>query len=135
MSPQEIQAVKVNNCEEYIRAWDPTGKRVPRILDPACGSGTFLTNAIHWMRNKHLNLTKSEVLDRVLQNVVGIDINPVAVVIARANYILALGEYLQARNGISIPVFVSDSVKIPSIVRTVSHNVDAYDVQGARHEG
>ncbi|MEW6458813.1 MAG: hypothetical protein AB1441_07075 [Bacillota bacterium] len=51
----------------------------------------------------------------ILQNVVGIDLNPLAVIAARTNYLLALGDLLQYRDGdIDIPVYQADSILTPS---------------------
>ncbi len=107
--------------KESMDLWDSTHKGIPRILDPACGSGTFLCNAIHIIKDRLLKEGKEleEVLDFILDNVVGVDINPLAVVIARANYILALGELLQLGKRITIPIYVADSVKIPNVIENI----------------
>ncbi len=88
-----------------------------RFLDPACGSGTFLVLAIkraqQYAEEKMLPLDR--VLDQVLNNVVGFDLNPLAVISARTNYLLALGDLLSERKGeISIPVYLADSILTPS---------------------
>ena len=57
----------------------------------------------------------TKTLSLILQNVVGIDLNPLAVIAARTNYLLALGDLLKARKGdIDIPVYQADSVLTPS---------------------
>jgi len=87
-----------------------------RLLDPACGSGTFLVIAIKKIRqyaSKRM-LPESRVLEKILSNVVGFDLNPLAVISARTNYLLALGELLQYRTGdINIPVYLCDSIMTP----------------------
>jgi len=89
-----------------------------RFLDPACGSGTFLALIIARIREaaKQLQLPEKAVLDAIRRNVVGIDLNPLAVITARTTYILALGELLDApgRETIDIPVFLTDSIVTPS---------------------
>ena len=88
-----------------------------RLLDPACGSGTFLVLAIKRVRQyaDERLLPLARVLEQVLANVVGFDLNPLAVISARTNYLLALGELLQHRQGeISIPVYLADSILTPS---------------------
>ncbi len=40
---------------------------------------------------EHL-LEEREVVDKILANIVGFDLNPLAVISARTNYLLALGE-------------------------------------------
>jgi type I restriction-modification system DNA methylase subunit len=68
-----------------------------RVLDPACGSGTFLVMAINRVREyaeKHM-IPKHELLPKILNNIVGFDLNPLAVMAARTNYLLALRELLK----------------------------------------
>lgn len=91
---------------------------VGRFLDPACGSGTFLVLAIQAVRRDcaHKRLSKRETLYRVLDSVVGIDLNPLAVTAARTNYLLAIRDLLKFREGeIDLPVYLADSVKIPEV--------------------
>jgi len=88
-----------------------------RLLDPACGSGTFLVLAIkrvHAYADEKM-LPPAQVLDQVLQNIVGFDLNPLAVISSRTNYLLALGDLLQHRNGaITIPIYLADSILTPT---------------------
>jgi len=87
-----------------------------RLLDPACGSGTFLVLAIKKIREYAWKKVIPEhiVLDKIFSNVVGFDLNPLAVISARTNYLLALGELLQHRRGeINIPVYLCDSIMTP----------------------
>jgi SAM-dependent methyltransferase len=57
------------------------------VLDPFCGSGTFLVKAFH------RKVGEGEDPDKALGEVVGFDINPLAVAVARAELIIA---YLRA---------------------------------------
>lgn len=87
-----------------------------RLLDPACGSGTFLVIAIKKIREYAAErmLSESQVLDKILSNIVGFDLNPLAVISARTNYLLALGDLLQHRKGnIDIPIYLCDSIMTP----------------------
>lgn len=87
-----------------------------RLLDPACGSGTFLVIAIKKIREYVWKkaIPEATALEKILSNVVGFDLNPLAVISARTNYLLALGELLQHRKGeISIPVYICDSIMTP----------------------
>jgi len=88
-----------------------------RLLDPACGSGTFLVLAIKAIKEygwqKAIN--EADLLDKILGNTVGFDLNPLAVISARTNYLLALGDLLEHRRGdITIPVYLCDSLLTPS---------------------
>lgn len=93
------------------------GDPAKRLLDPACGSGTFLVLALKRVRHhaEERMLNEAQVLEQVLANVVGFDLNPLAVISARTNYLLALGDLLPHRRGeISIPVYLADSILTPS---------------------
>ncbi len=92
---------------------DPTR----RVLDPACGSGTFLVILIKYIRERLAKQggNPAKTLELILNNVIGFDLNPLAVIAARTNYLLALGDLLKARKGdIDIPVYQADSVLTPS---------------------
>jgi SAM-dependent methyltransferase len=97
-----------------------------RILDPSCGSGTFLYLAVGEKR-KQLGDTR-ETLEHIRDSVVGVDIHPLAVTVAKTNYILALGDLLGKRRGkISIPVYLSDTIRLPE--RWADTPMADYEVQ------
>ena len=84
-----------------------------RLLDPTCGSGTFVVLAIKRFKEyARKNSLDSKVLDKIIKNVVAFDLNPLAVMATRANYILALGELIRTATSahIELPVYFADSV-------------------------
>lgn len=105
--------------KEALQLWE--NKELPKILDPACGSGTFLCNAIR--RFKKRPLEKKQILDFILDNVVGVDVNPLAVIIAKANYLLALGDLLYLGKKITIPIYVADSIKVHKTTKTTQRTI------------
>jgi hypothetical protein len=100
------------------------------LLDPACGSGTFLAAAIFMKKQQIKELSSSELLTHIFQNVVGIDVHPLAVMISRATYLTTLGrELLESRSGdVIVPVYLSDSMRLPREVVTLHGGVKAYSV-------
>ncbi len=101
----------------------PRGNRPPkglpdkRLLDPACGSGTFLVLAIRALKaNCALaGLAEADTLEIILNSVVGIDLNPLAVTAARVNYLLAIADLLPyRRREVEIPVYLADSILTPA---------------------
>ena len=104
-------------AERLLNQLNYKGDPKKRLLDPACGSGTFLVLAIRRVRQyaaEHM-LRESDVLEQVLANIVGYDLNPLAVISSRTNYLLALGDLLPHRQGdVHIPVYLADSVLTPS---------------------
>jgi len=105
-------------AERVLNQLGYDGDPSKRILDPACGSGTFPVLAIKRVREYAAKkmLPPGKVLEQILENVVGFDLNPLAVISARTNYLLALGELLQHRRGdIHIPIYLADSILTPSM--------------------
>jgi hypothetical protein len=91
-----------------------------RLLDPACGSGTFLVMAINrvktWFEeHRHeCGFGEDELLRKVLRNIIGFDLNPLAVMAARTNYLMAIRELLPHAESVELPVYLCDSIMTPS---------------------
>ena len=86
-----------------------------RVLDPACGSGTFLFHAIRrFLAEAEDSATPKELrASDAARNIAGVDIHPVAVIIARVTYLLALAPALAARKGhLTIPVYLGDAMQL-----------------------
>ena len=92
-----------------------------RLLDPACGSGSFLSAAL----GRYLRAQKSSSAKKTLSDlteglrIVGFDINPFAVLMAQVNYAaLILPLYAEAIHEdpdfriVRLPVFRTDSLRI-----------------------
>lgn len=86
-----------------------------RVLDPACGSGTFLFHAIrHYLEAAdQAGVPVADAVAHVTGKVIGVDLHPVAVVLAQTTYLLALGRdrLAQRRSPLSIPVYLGDSMQ------------------------
>lgn len=89
-----------------------------RLLDPTCGSGSFLMAAIERKKKlaSQLNLSPSATLDSILDSVWGFDLNPLAVQTARVNYLISIADLLRQVPGkqIEIPVLLADAVYSPA---------------------
>ena len=87
-----------------------------RVLDPSCGSGTFLFHAIrhHIAASDAAGRSAAAALQSTCRQVLGLDIHPVAVTLARVTYLLALGRERLAhpdRGAITVPVYLGDSIQ------------------------
>ncbi|MBI4337997.1 MAG: N-6 DNA methylase [Chloroflexi bacterium] len=86
-----------------------------RVLDPACGSGTFLFHAVRRLlaAADGAGIPTGGGVERACQQVFGVDVHPVAVQIARVTFLLALGEErLRHRPPhLTIPVYLGDSLQ------------------------
>jgi hypothetical protein len=61
-----------------------------------------------------MQFDEGELLGRILSNVVGFDINPLAVLATRTNYLIAIREFLPFSDRVELPVYLCDSVVTPA---------------------
>ena len=95
-------------CERIVKEFDfrPNHK----ILDPSCGSGSFLRAAAHHLRNLNPEI-KVEELNNCL---FGIDIHPLSVQIAKTTLLLALGkEVKDLKTPIHINIILANTLLAP----------------------
>ena len=98
-----------------------------RVLDPSCGSGTFIETSIERILDQAGQLTATETLRKLQENVAGIDIHPVAVHLAKATWVMvAAGTILAARKeepgsgAVSAPIYLGDSMQLRYDTGTLS---------------
>lgn len=89
-----------------------------KYIDPACGSATFLVALIKKYREFSNN--------SIFSNVCGIDINPLAVLAAKTNFLLLYNKYccINSANPIEIPIYCSDTIAIndlPTLFATTNN--------------
>ena len=87
-----------------------------RTLDPSCGSGTFLFHAArrYLAAAESAGQSLGTALTGLTQHVLGMDLHPVAVTLARVTYLLAIGRdrlIHPDRGPIQVPVFLGDAVQ------------------------
>ena len=151
------------------------GQPGARLLDPACGSGTFLVMAIRrWRREKgdggrgargegSMRHSAAELFPNsplpqagegpgvraagvaigskppsshppplapllsplsALPCVTGFDLNPLAVMTARANYLLAIADLLPKAGHVEVPVYLCDSIRGTGVAETCGAEFD-----------
>ena len=98
-----------------------------RVLDPSCGSGTFIETAVERILNHSGGLSPTETLKKLQENVVGIDIHPVAVQLAKATWVMAAADTIRAARtegtgtgAVSAPIYLGDSMQLRYDTGTLS---------------
>ena len=99
-----------------------TNPQDQHVLDPACGSGTFVAEAVtHFIElAKATSLAPKDVLERLRFSVTGIDVHPVAVHLARAAWVLAAQPAIEAAieagfaANVTVPVYLGDALQLRS---------------------
>ncbi|HEL1756603.1 TPA: N-6 DNA methylase [Streptococcus suis] len=84
------------------------------ILDPTCGSGTFIFKAIELKRQSGSNL------NQIINSVKGFDINPLAVLTAKTNYILSIIDLLDSQTSFSLPIYYYDALGSDFLIKDSS---------------
>ncbi|MYH42398.1 MAG: N-6 DNA methylase [Acidimicrobiaceae bacterium] len=95
-----------------------------RVLDPACGSGTFLRAATvrYTTAARSAGMTLEDTLTGLQRSVIGVDIHPVAVHLARATWVLAARDVIGSASNVSelaVPVYLGDSMQLRSDAGTL----------------
>ncbi len=91
------------------------------VLDPACGSGTFVAEAVaHFIEAADQNprLNPKEKLEWLRMSIAGIDVHPVAVHLARAAWVLASRSVIQGEfdhgvtSNVTVPIYLGDALQL-----------------------
>jgi type I restriction-modification system DNA methylase subunit len=95
-------------CERILKEFE--FKKGNRVLDPACGSGSFLIAAVHRFRELNPKISVEE----LNASIYGIDIHPLSVQIAKTNVLLALGSDIKnARTPVHLNVVLANTLLAP----------------------
>lgn len=95
-------------CERVVAELPWT--RETTVLDPACGSGSFLRAAIARFRREWPEMGPDEIAARVA----GLDIHPLSVQIAKTTVLLALGPAVRAlKKPVVLRVYLANTLRTP----------------------
>lgn len=97
-----------------------------KIIDISCGSGGFITRAANRLINKFKNSNdKTAIIEKVINNIYGLDINPFACYLAETNLLIQLLDLIiEAKQGNSkykvpkIKIFQTNTIETPSLLST-----------------
>ncbi|SYZ72728.1 hypothetical protein TRIP_C20843 [Candidatus Zixiibacteriota bacterium] len=96
------------------------------VLDPACGSGTFLLAVIRKYRK--MGLSGKKLAIKALNSIMGIDVHPVAVMMSKANILLGLAKEIRStKTDIYLPVYMSDTLMTAEDRKAKAIAIDVFD--------
>lgn len=104
-------------CERIVKEFE--FKKTDKILDPACGSGSFLRAAIHRIKELNPDVTVEDLNEQIY----GIDIHPLSVQIAKTTLLLAIGkEITKLKKPINLNVVLANTILAPKGVKDLFGN-------------
>ncbi len=110
------------------------------LIDPTAGSGSFLTHAIKRVVVRQGGKLTRDDIDLVVHNIIGFDINPISVISAKANYILAIFSFCEDEvfenfaDPIDIPIYIADSILSPVVYTEESELTLSIDTSVGKFE-
>lgn len=102
-------------CERIVREFE--FKKHSKILDPSCGSGSFLRAAIHRLKTLHSDISPEE----ILKSIHGIDIHPLSVQIAKATVLISIGK-LKSSDRRHLNIVLANTLLAPDGVQNLFGN-------------
>lgn len=100
------------------------------LIDMCCGSGSMIVETINIAKQRIANIEGASTHERKLQlltqSITGFDIDPLAVILSKINWVLATMDWLQplGTHPISIPVYHADSL---FAITPISNNINDSD--------
>ncbi len=76
------------------------------LLDPTCGSGTFILEGL----KRRLGNAPSETAQELLKGLYGFDLNPLAVLTAKASIVVFLSGKFNPSDPVLLPIFLADAI-------------------------
>ncbi|MGB9846459.1 MAG: hypothetical protein ACPLRH_03025, partial [Desulfotomaculales bacterium] len=86
-----------------VLGWTPEDS----LLDPTCGSGTFI---LEGLKRRIAVGGKFKNARELLSGLYGIDLNPLAVITARASLVVFISRWLDPAKPIWLPIFLADAI-------------------------
>jgi hypothetical protein len=88
-------------------------QRRDSLTDPTCGTGTFL---LEGLRRRLTHAPASATAEELLAGLQGMDLNPLAVLAARASLVVFLSQRLKPGLGLRLPIYLADAINPVDLV-------------------
>lgn len=95
-------------CQRIVQEYE--FKKTDKILDPSCGSGSFLRASIHRLRELNTDISAEEINNCIY----GIDIHPLSVQIAKTTILVSLGkDIVKIKKPIHLNIILANTLLAP----------------------
>lgn len=91
----------------------PNGE-MPIFVDMCCGSGSMVVSTLRLLQSMLSEYTPEEKQKIVMKSITGFDIDPLAVILAKINWVIAANNIIDFNTDIYIPIYHADSLFIQS---------------------
>lgn len=110
-------------CETIVSELDL--ESTSRVLDPSCGSGSFLRTVIDRFNAEFPNLTA----DQIASQVSGLDIHPLSVQISKATVLIALKDKVaKSPKPVFLSVYLANTLLSPTGAASLNLFGDTFDI-------
>ena len=87
---------------------------MPIFVDMCCGSGSMVVSMLRLLQSMLSECTPEEKQKIVMKSITGFDIDPLAVILAKINWVIAANNIIDFNPDIYIPIYHADSLFIQS---------------------
>lgn len=91
----------------------PMGEK-PMFVDMCCGSGSMVVSTLRLLQSMLSEYSTEEKQNIVMKSITGFDIDPLAVILAKINWVIAANNIIDFTTDIYIPIYHADSLFIQS---------------------
>ncbi len=106
-------------CERVVQQFN--FKTTDKILDPSCGSGSFLRAAIHRLKEQNPGIQP----DQINNCIYGIDIHPLSVQIAKTTLLVSLGrDIAKSKKPVHLNIILANTLLAPEGVSGELYGID-----------
>lgn len=88
---------------------------LPHFVDMCCGSGSMLIATINETKKIISSLDHSQAETAIISCCTGFDIDPLAIILAKINWLINVADIIDFSKGVFIPIYNSDSLFISSL--------------------
>lgn len=111
---QELTPTWLSNMiVQKTMSMSPIGE-MPVFVDMCCGSGSMVVSTLRFLQSMLTEYSTEEKQNIVMRSITGFDIDPLAVILAKINWVIAANNIIDFTTDIYIPIYHADSLFIQS---------------------